>query len=184
MILTDRLNALRQQALDNGLPTKRKNRDLYGLLSSCLELCEEVIRDGLEPELRKALTVSTVGQTDNANHGKRYVYKSADAFRLVCRFTLQDCETKQLVSRYTSALREAHQRQIKSSELRAWMEQNGGVLALYRSRPTLGSRSGGVRELDLRQSIDFPRDGTPFTLCLRYDGKGFFEVISNKEGEP
>lgn len=42
---------------------------------------------------------------------------------------------------------------------------------------TLADRLNAL--LDLLQPIDFPRDGTPFTLCLSYDGKGFFRVIGS-----
>ena len=111
MTLADRLKAVRQQALDGGLPVRRKDRDLYSILASCLEVCEEVVRDGLEDELREIFRVSVAGET-----------------------------------------------------------------ALG---PGLGTRSGGVKNLELDRSVDIPLNGAAFTLTLRFNGAGFFEVLNS-----
>lgn len=182
--LEQKLKALRKLAVDGGLPVRRKDRDLYAIMAGCLALCEEIIRDSREPELREVFRVSVAGRgltPDEARKGRRYAYPSSDAFILVCRYALADTETAQIVSKYSQALREAARRQIRAVDLPVWLRENGGILALYRSRPTLGARSGGVRTLELDKTIDFPRDGGAFTLTLRYDGNGFFHVLNQED---
>lgn len=184
MTLQTKLEAARKQAIEGGIPVRRKDRDLYATLAACLEICEEVVRDGLEPQLRSIIQVSVAGQglsVDEARVGKRFTYKASDAYLLVCRYVLSDTETKQLQSKYSQALREAARRQISSAQLPEWLKKNGGVLALYNSRPTAGKRNGGIRVLNLMTPVDPRRDGKAFTLTLRNRGGGFFEVIGEKD---
>lgn len=186
MDLNSRLDQLKQRAMRSGIPVRLRghNKNLYDMLAACLELCEEVIRDGKEPQLREACSVKSAGlglSLSEANSMRRFTFKNADAFRLVCRYVLQDSETPQSISKYCFALREAHKRQISSAKLVDWLIENGGVLAMYRSRSTLGKRAGGIRELTLLEPVDFPRDGSVFTLRLRYNGLGAFHVIDQEK---
>lgn len=179
--LAEKLDAARRQALEGGVPVQRKDRDLYAILAACLAICEEVQRDGMEPQLRELVRVSVAGQgldVDAARRGRRYAYPSSDAYVLVCRYVLGASETMQLRSKYSHALREAARRQIGSNRLPEWLRENGGVLALYNSRPGVGQRGGGIRVLNLSSPVPDGRDGKPFTLTLRNTGDGFFEVLS------
>jgi hypothetical protein len=179
--LERKLDSVRRQAIAGGLPVQRRDRDLYSILSACLEICEEVQRDGLEKQLREYVRVSVAGtglSVDEARKGRRYAYPSSDAYVLVCRCVLGS-ETMQLRSKYAHALREAARRQISWRDLSEWLRNNGGVLALYNSRPGVGKRGGGVRVLHLTTAIDPCKDGKPFTITLRNTGDGFFEVLGD-----
>lgn len=168
------LNAARDRALKGGLPTRRRDGALYALLSGCLFICEKVQREGLEAELRRAVQVSVDERgKGNAGKGRRYAEKDSDAYILVCRHVLEGVDTRNSVYRYAVALREAAARQVSSPDLSKWLKDNGGVSALFNRARVVNSRRVQLMQLD--RSIEYPTD-RPFTLTLRYDGKGGFVV--------
>jgi hypothetical protein len=183
--LRNMLDAARAHALQTGLPARRKDAALYALLASCLAICEKVQSEGLEPELRAALKVSVDernpeiwGQgrsAGNAGKGKRYAEKTSDAYVLVCRYVMEGRENYATRSRYATSLREAGRRKIHSAELVEWLTKNGGVHKLFMTRP-VEAVVIERRTLHLNQAVKF-RKGESFTLQLRYDGEGFFDVI-------
>ncbi len=170
------LNAAREQAVKGGLPTRRKDAALYALLSGCLFICEKVQREGLEPELQKAVRVSVDERgVGNKGKGRRYAHKSSDAYVLVIRYVMGGTENYATRSRYAKTLREAANRQIRSTELVEWLVKNGGVRTLYLGRAVV-TETMSRKTLQLNRPVSF-RKGEVFTLQLRYDGKGFFDVV-------
>lgn len=182
--LLGRLDHAREAAFNGGLPIRRKDGALYSLLAECLSICEDVIAANLFEELRTLAVVrvnarqprGTVTRAESNNgKGRRYVEAGSDAFILVARYVLSGVDNRNSFYRYATTLREAHKRQIASADLAAWMREHGGVNALY-APAAYRKESRRTKVLHLNQAITFPREGD-FTLTLRHDGKGFFDVV-------
>ncbi len=175
--LTDRLEAARLHALNGGVPIRRKDGKLYALLAECLAICESVQASAQEPELRELVRVSVdLRNQGNAGTGRRYAERKSDAFVLVARYVLADVDGRNSFYRYAVTLREAHSRQIAAVDLEEWLRANGGANALY-APAAYRKESGATKVLHLNQSVTFPRSGE-FTITLRHDGKGFFDVVA------
>ena len=172
MSIRERLDAVRDRAMTKGLPVRRKDRALYGVLAECLSVCEEVLRDGLGAELRDAITNETGVKYGT---GSRRVKPTSDVYNLVCRYVFGDREDYSSLGKYAQTLRAAAQRQIGSSELEQWLCDNGGARALYLTIKVPRTDMTRVT-LNLNTPVTFPKDEA-FTLVLRYDGKGFFDVL-------
>ena len=185
--LQDRLDQAREHAINGGVPIRRKDGKLYQLLAECLGICEEVIAARQEAALREMVRVSVDARNpdiwgkgraeSNNGKGRRYAEAGSDAFILVARYVLTDVDGRNSHYRYATTLREAHKRQIAAANLVTWLGENGGVNALYRPT-TMKGDANQTRQLYLNQRITFPRKGE-FTLTLRHDGKGFFDVVSS-----
>ncbi len=190
--LQSRLDLAKAHAFNGGIPIRRKDGKLYQLLAECLGICEEVIRDRREAELREMVRVSVDARNpeiwgngrakSNNGKGRRFAYHDSDAFILVARYVLAGVDGRNSHYRYAVTLREAHKRQIASADLVAWLGENGGANALY-GPATFKSDVQSKKTLHLNQTISFPREGE-FTLTLRHDGKGFFDVVSPVPGNP
>jgi hypothetical protein len=183
--LLDRLNLAREHAHNGGLPIRRKDGKLYHLLAECLTICEEVQAAGMFEELRQLARVSvnerkprgTVARAESNNgKGRNYVEANSDAYILVCRYVLAGVDERNSSYRYATTLREASRRGIAGADLVGWFGENGGVNALYRPT-TMKADTNQTRQLYLNQRITFPREGE-FTITLRHDGKGFFDVVT------
>ena len=178
-----RLDAARATAEAGSIPLRRTDAALYATLAECLGICEDVIRDGLEKDLRGAVRVSVdfrnpelKGRSNSNNgRGRRYAETGSDAFILVCRYVLAGRDNRNSYYRYATTLREAAKRQIGSGSLVAWLTENGGVRALYLRRPGL-EETMERRTLHLNSPVTFLKSA-PFNLTLKYDGKGFFDVV-------
>jgi len=177
MSIRERIAAARDKAANGGLPVRRKDKALYNLLAECLGICEDVLRGDLLLELREAVRVSVdIRGAGNAGKGRRYAENGSDAYILVARAVLEDVDNRNSVYRYAGTLREAANRQIKSSQLAQWLVENGGVRALYLARP-VATCNALTKTLHLNSQIKYPKN-KPFSMTLRYDGKGFFDVLS------
>ena len=182
--LQPRLAQAREHALNGGIPIRRRDGKLYALLAECLSICEEVIRDGMFEELREIARVSvderrprgevTRAESNNGK-GRRYVEAGSDAYILVARYVLAWADGRNSHYRYATTLREAGKRQIAAADLAKWLTENGGVNALY-SPAAYRKESHQTKVLHLNQTVRFPREGE-FTITLRHDGKGFFDVV-------
>jgi hypothetical protein len=175
------LEQARERALNGGLPVRRKDAKLYILLAECLAICEEVISTNMFEELRRLAVVSvnhrqprgTVTRAESNNgRGRNYVEKNSDAFILVSRYVLSADGERNSPYRYATTLREAHRRNIPSDQLKDWLTENGGVQALFLTRPVV-ARSGRTKILHLTESIEYPKSGK-FVVTLEYDGRGHF----------
>ena len=173
--LSSLLEAARLKAFNGGIPLRRKDGALYALLSGCLFICEKVQREGLEQELRDAVRVRVdIRGKDNAGKGRRFAFKESDAFVLVSRYILSQ-DSRNSVYRYASTLREASAKNIQSSELQEWLKKNGGVRALFMGRD-ITPRLKSTKTLHLTTGVEYPTD-KEFTITLRYNGKGSFDVV-------
>lgn len=179
--LADMLHAARDLALRAGVPSRRKDAELYRLLADCLAICEMVERDGLRERLRDEIAVSVdIRNQNNAGKGRRYVEQGSDVPVTVCRFVLDGVDNRSSVYRYATCLREAMKRQILSDSLVDWVQENGGLLTLYQGRERSVTQFR-VKTLHLNSRVTVPKDGM-VTLTLRRDGRGFFDVLS-RNGE-
>lgn len=190
MSVFDRLQALRDRALKNELPARRKDNQLYEILAECLSVCEEVIRDNLIAELREVTRVSvnerqargTVSRAESNNgKGRRYVNATSDAFTVVTRFVMWESETSANLSRYSSCIREAHKRGISPRMLPSWLRQNGGFVALYRDRQDRAVIRS-TRTLYLDAPVDF-QIGVPLTITVVPQGGGKFSLSNGAYAE-
>ena len=139
--LGESLHRLRSEALALGVPTRRRDSELYQLLASCLEICETVERDGLHGELRSHIRTESSG---GSGRGRRYVETKTSAAVLVCRYVLEGRDTRNSNYRYAEALRSAAEMQIRSGDLAEWLSKNGGVRGLMPDR----QRSFSAREVE------------------------------------
>ncbi len=190
MGLQAKLDAARDHALNGGVPVRRKDGRLYQLLAECLGICEDVIAADMFEELRQIAVTrvnerqprGTVTRAESNNgKGRRYVKAGSDAFTLVARYVLAGVDTRNSHYRYATTMREAHKRHIAAARLVEWLGENGGVNALY-GPATFKGDIQSKKTLHLNQTVNFPREGE-FTLILRHDGKGFFDVIAHP-GQP
>jgi len=149
---------------------KQASLALYDVLAPCMELCE---RCGRDPDDRAELERLFAEQPRPGN--RRYVEKASDIYVLVCRFVFTETDRTNAI-RYACALREAGRRQIRSTALAEWLRRNGGVNALYFSRP-LDTRIVATKTLHLHDRISFSRDA-PFTLTLRWRTDNRFDVLA------
>lgn len=152
---------------------KHASLALYAVLGSCMSLCE---RCQNSPAERKELEALFEQQPKTGN--RRYVEKGSDIFVFVCRFVFTSTDRTNAI-RYACALRQAHEKHIKSADLADWMKKNGGVNALYFSRP-LDARQVKAKTLQLAEQITFSRDH-PFTLTLSWRSDNRFEVIEQRQ---
>jgi hypothetical protein len=182
--LSARLDQAREHAFNGGVPIRRKDGKLYALLAECLGICEEVIAADAFEELRR-LAVTRVNERQprgtitraesNNGRGRRYVEAGSDAFILVARYVLSGVDGRNSFYRYAVTLREANKRKIASTDLVRWLGENGGVNALY-APAAYRKESHRTKVLHLNQTVSFPREGD-FTITLRHDGRGFFDVV-------
>lgn len=172
MDLLERLNAVRDSARIGAVPVQRRDKTLYRVLADCLSICEEVLRDGLEKELRAAIEIGVGGTA-----GSRFTKSKSDVYTMVCRYAIGRREDYSAVTKYAQTLREASKLQIASSQLTQWLVNNGGARALYLRHKAMNPLNGQMKStLNLNERVEYPREG-PFTIVLRYDGKGFFDVV-------
>ncbi len=153
---------------------RRKDVELYTLLGECLALCEQAERENLTDDLRREYLAAT--REDGRN--RRYFEGAADIYLIVGRAVFESQANRAACWRYTATLREAAKHQIDSTGLAEWLRSNGGVNALFRTRP-VQARIATTRTLHLNQSVTIPKDQT-FTLTLARDSRGFFDVIAEQ----
>jgi hypothetical protein len=184
--LAAKLDKAKETAYNGGVPVRRKDGALYRLLAECLAICETVERDGLQDELRELLRVSVDVRSPeiwaqgrprsdgNAGRGKRYAEKDSPTPVLVCRYVLEG-DARNNPYRYAACLVQAMTLQISSSDLAEWLAENGGLNTLYKTREREQPRV--TKTLHLNSQVTVPHSGV-FTLTLRRDHRGFFDVLN------
>jgi hypothetical protein len=179
--LQARLDLARSNAFNGGLPVRRKDGALYALLAECLSICEWVQHEGLETQVRDHLR-ERLNVDKQPGVRARYVESVSDVYTIVCRYVLGDYDTRANYTRYAVAMREAARRQVRSDRLVDFLHDAGGIMALYNARPN-PERFLTSRTLHLNSPVTVPKDGT-FTLTLRRDYRGFFDVVALPEPAP
>ncbi len=169
---------LRAQAHSGGLPVRRSDAKLYDLLGKCLSLCEDVLRDNREDELRDATRVARPdGETRKRG---RYAQAGSDVYTLVARNVMQAHDAQPNYSRYASVMRAAAKRGIAGEHLATWLAENGGARSLYRTVADDGQQR--VWSINLTSPVTLPTEGE-FTLRLVSDGAMAFRVLGVGEAQ-
>lgn len=156
------------------LTKRRKDGELYSVLAEVLSICEDVERLGLVDQMREAVRNQT---TDGRN--RVYTERGSDIYVVVGRAVFEPEVNRSASWRYSACLREAGKRKIKSQELVGWLADNGGINTLFKGRGVL-SKSVTTKTLNLNQSIEVDKH-KPFTITLKMDNRGFFDVIASEE---
>jgi hypothetical protein len=177
--LLERLEQVRHHADTGGLPVRRKDAALYALLAECLSICEWVRQEKQEDQLRQHLLARL--RAGKITGRARYVERASDVYTVVCRYALGEWDTRTNYTRYAVALREAAKRQVTGERLADYLREAGGIMALFNGRPN-PERWLTSRTLHLNQSVTVPKDAI-FTLTLRRDGNGFFNVLGTSEAK-
>lgn len=147
---------------------RRKDRELYALLSDCMSLAERCEAEGMTDDIKSRVT-------DEAG-GRSYFEQGADAFLVVGRYVFGSGERRACSWRYTATMREAAKHGLTSKTLAQWLSENGGINALFRARK-VASRSARTKTLHLNQQIEVPKSGA-IALVIQRDERGFFDVLS------
>lgn len=114
MNLLQRLSEIRAFAEEKRVPIRQHNRDVYVVLASCMKFCGEVQSEGLEQELRQALTYETYVPTGK---GSRRVKPHSDVYNMVCRYVFGHRSDRSSLGKYAQVIREAANRQISPDSL-------------------------------------------------------------------
>ncbi|MBA4282018.1 hypothetical protein [Ralstonia sp.] len=154
---------------------RRKDVDLYQVLADCLAICERAELSGEVEALRGEHLAA-----ERARGKRAYFEQGADVFLIVGRAVFEPEVNRAASWRYTATLREAAKRQIRSVELVEWLREQGGINALFKARP-VEARTARTKTLHLNAQVEVPKDG-PFTLTLRRDARGFFDVLEAANG--
>ena len=179
--LQQRIEDLRAKAQADGLPVRRADAQLYAILAECLSICEEAQETDSVRVLAEAVAQSVAGSEHDNGRGRRYLERRSDVFTVVARAVLEGVDNRNSVYRYALTLREAARRGLTSAVLEDWLLQNGGVNALYRTRP-VSARRNTLSTLHLTSPVEVPREGV-FTLTLRRSANGYFDVLNKEEAE-
>ena len=166
----EQITALKARA-DQLIRAHRKDADLYQLLADCLHVCEQAIATGSIDNLKGEFITRRRAET------KRRVYfeKDADIYLIVGRMVFDEKKNRQAGWRYTATLRQAAQRGVTSGQLPEYLATHGGINSLFKTRP-VAARLATTRVLNLNTAVTVIKD-TPFTLTLRRDPRGFFDVL-------
>jgi len=172
--VTDIAWELRIVAEAEGIGKSKQWRELYDLLQGCAVLADRCAAGADNAEMRRLVAQ----QPTNGN--RRYVERGSDEFLLVCRFVFTNQQSsganRSNASRYAHCLREAKSRGIAACKLAKHLEANGGVNALFLSRPN-AERSVQTKTLHLTSAIKVPKFA-PITLTVNRRQDGKFDVMS------
>jgi hypothetical protein len=167
--LTDELAACRAMA-GGDLLRRMPRADLHALIARCMAIAERCERDQDELSALHA-AVRVVG---NGATGRRYVETETDSYLIVCRYVF--AQDRGRGWRYAAVMREAAKRQIGSAGLPQWCAMNGGMNALFLSRP-LDRKTVSSKTIRLTEAVAMPKHGS-VTLTLRRMPDGLFSPVS------
>lgn len=149
---------------------RRKDIELYSILAECLHVCEQAQLDGKTEELVEALK-----RKPREGRNRVYIEKSSDIFLVVGRYVFEPELNRDACWRYTAVMREAHKRQINSRDLVKYLDENGGMNALFQNR-SRDRMDGTVKTLFLNSGVTVSV-GVPFNLRLVRKNDGSFDVL-------
>lgn len=172
--------ALREKADRAGVGQKRSSLELYRILAGCMALAMRCRDPDEAAALRRLVLDRSRGE-----ESRSYVEAGSDEFVLVCRYVFSSgsaSANRSNASRYASALREAAVRQIRPEDLSRYLRHNGGINALFLTRP-LAALAVTTRTLRLNSPVTVPK-GAAFTLTFRRRPDGTFDVIHGESDDP
>lgn len=153
---------------------RRKDGELYAILARCLHFCETHIF----PETLDAMKEHVIQRMKDAGRKRVYFEEGADVYLVVGRYVFEGTTVNRAATwRYTATLREAAKRQIRGHDLADWLAENGGINALFKTRP-VEARDVTTKTLNLTTPITVPK-GEEFCLTLRALPTGFMEVVAS-----
>jgi hypothetical protein len=167
--IDDRLAAVREKARFFA-GKRRSDADLYVVLSECLAICETAEAEGQTDALKQRYLRGKEGSN------RRYFERDADVYLIVGRIVFEHESNRAACWRYTATMREAAKLDISAGELPGWLLANGGINALFRTRPVT-ARTCKTRTLHLTKAIEVNKSGA-FTVTLRRTATGFFDVVA------
>lgn len=151
---------------------RHSDAKLYAILADCMDLAVLCLDPEKEKELR-----SLAGALPPLPGKKRhYIEKGSDIYQLVARYVFHGEKVSANINRYAITLRAAKERQIQGNDLAEWLARNGGINALYLSRPLVRT-TVRTKCLRLTTQIEVPKD-KEFTITLRRTPENAFEVLS------
>ena len=168
--IVERADILHEAA---GAIKRHSDKALYRILAGALGLCEANPTD--QEELRRAYAEKP--KADGKN--RSYVEKGSDIYQLACRYIFHSTDNAANVNRYAITIRRAAERQIRSEDLITWLSQNGGINALYMTRP-LERATIVTKSLQLETAITVQKD-QPFTLRLIRTAENKYRVLTLSE---
>jgi len=168
-ILDADISALKQRAAFF-ISQRRKDIDLYDVLADCMALCERARDTGELKRLQDDFLAR-----ERAGGRRAYFERNADEYLIVGRYVFEPEVNRAACWRYTATMREAAKRQISPANLVAWLREQGGINALFRTRP-VAARTAKTKTLHLTTAVTVPKDA-PFTLTLQREPNGFFRVV-------
>lgn len=166
-----RADDVRKRAM--AFPKRRSDAQLYGLLADCMRLVQTCEREGLLDQLK----AEVIRRNKAAGAKRAYFEASADASLVVGRFMFSDGVGRRTDAawRYTATIREAAKRQIAPDDLAQWLNDNGGINALFKARD-VDRRDRETSTLHLTRKVTMSKT-KPITLTLQDNGAGFYDVI-------
>lgn len=165
---------LRAAAEAGPIGKRQSSMELYRLLASCMALGKRCMADQDDrSEMRRLVSGQGIkGQ-------RRYVEAQSHPYLLVTRYVFHNLKSssgdRSNASRYAKALLQADKMNLGPNELAKFMWDNGGVNALYLSRP-LDAATVTTKFLHLKRSVTVPKQGT-ITLKLRRTIDNRYEVL-------
>jgi len=170
----DRISDLKRRA-SFFVSQRRKDIDLYEVLADCMAICEQAEAAGMVETLKKDFLIKRQSEAT----GRVYFETDPDVYLVVGGLVFEPEVNRAACWRYTATLREAAKVGIAAADLTDWLRRNGGINALFKGRP-VQARTARTKTLNLNTQVAVPND-SPFTLTLRRDSRGFFDVIDQKD---
>lgn len=153
---------------------RRKDTELYAMIADCMSICEDALALGITAQIKE----DVISKSSGNKKGRVYFEHDSDIYLIVGRHVFSDSGQSRKSAkewRYIASMREAAKRGYSSSEIEGWLRSNGGINALFMGRPN-AFKSKTRKTLHLNSSVTFPISGE-FTLTLRMDNRGFFDVV-------
>lgn len=174
-ILDADISALKQRAAFF-ISQRRKDIDLYEVLADCMALCERARDTGELKRLQDDFLARERARARERGRRRRtYFERDADEYLIVGRYVFEPEVSRAACWRYTATMREAAKRQISPANLVTWLREQGGINALFATRP-VAARTAKTKTLHLTSAVTVPKDA-PFTLTLQREPNGFFRVV-------
>jgi hypothetical protein len=173
------LDALQKGAEFFSLP-RRKDKELYLLLGKCLTLCNKVVQEGNENNLRNVIRARSSGH----NARRRYIETRTDIYLIVCRYVFDKhtSGSRNKAWRYACVLREAKKHQIEAGALPRWLSVNNGMNTLFQARrPNPQEYQTSIIRLTSPITI---RANTSITLTIQEFAYGSFNLLSLERPSP